>query len=139
MDQGQLDRLVSDMRTLSPLGIERVAWGWDRHERDGLDRYHEAEKTALAAVERAGLGEAWDAFRRSLFELTESRGALTSWRAEHGEHGHKAERAAYGAALGLFARDHIPHAEYTVLVRPMAEALPWLLPEIPPQPLGRNR
>jgi hypothetical protein len=134
MDQAALDRLVSDMRTLSPLGIERVAWGWDRHGSPKHDAYQHAEKAALTAVEGANLGAAWDEFRRSLFHLTEGRGALVAWRAEHGEMGHKAEDAAYGAALGLFARPHIAHTEYETLVRPMAEALPWLLPEVPPEP-----
>ena len=48
--------------------------------------------------------------------------------------GHRAERAAFGAALGLFAKDGVSHAEYVALVEPMPEALPWLLPERPPQP-----
>jgi hypothetical protein len=132
MDQGALDRLVSDMRTLSPLGVERVAWGWTQHERGGLDAYHRAERAALAAIEGAGLGEAWEAYRRSLFELTEGSSAQTAWRAEHGELGHRAERAALGAALGVFAGAHLGRDDYTALVQPMAEALPWLLPESPP-------
>ncbi len=52
----------------------------------------------------------------------------------HGEAGHKAERAAFGAALGLFARDRITHDDYVALAEPMAEALPWLLPERRPAP-----
>ena len=66
--------------------------------------------------------------------MTEGRTALVSWQFEHGEVGHKAERAAFGAALGLFAQDRLSREDYVTLVRPMAEALPWLLPRIPPQP-----
>ena len=115
-------------------GIERAAWGWDRHEARGLDRYHRAEKAALAAIEREDLGDAWDAFRVRLFGLTEAKGALVAWRAAHGEIGHKAERAAFGAALGLFAKHGVKDVDYVTLTEPMAEALPWLLPDRPPAP-----
>ena len=81
-----------------------------------------------------GLASAWDDFRRSIFDMTEGRRALVSWQYEHGDVGHKAERAAYGAALGIFSRDRVTHDQYVTLVRPMAEALPWLLPEAPPEP-----
>ena len=65
---------------------------------------------------------------------TEGRRALVAWQFEHGEIGHKAERAAFGAALGLFARDHISRDTFATLLRPMDEALPWLLPKEPPHP-----
>ena len=39
----------------------------------------------------------------------------------------------FGAALGVLTRDRLARDQYTALVRPMAEALPWLLPEAPPQ------
>ena len=127
-----LERLASDLRVLDRTGIDRAAWGWDRHEQRGLDAYHRAEKTALAAVERAELGEAWDAYRQRLFGLTEGKGALVAWRAMHGDKGHKAERAAFGAALAQFAKDGIPAQDYATLAEPMAEALPWLLPDHKP-------
>lgn len=130
----ELDRLASDLRVLDVNGIGRAAWGWDRHESMALEAYHRAEKAALAAIERADLGQAWQEYHRSLFELTEARNALVAWKGMHGEGGHKAERAAFGAALGLFARDHISHEDYVALVEPMAEALPWLLPERRPAP-----
>ena len=129
-----LERLAADLRVLDRAGIERAAWGWDRHEARGLDRYHRAEKAALAAIEREDLGDAWDAYRIRLFGLTEAKGALVAWKAAHGDMGHKAERAAFGAALGLFARDAINAADDATLVEPMAEALPWLLPDRPPTP-----
>ena len=115
-------------------GIDRAAWGWDRHERAGLERYHRAEKAALAAVEKADLGDAWDEYRQRLFGLTESKRSLVAWRASHGDKGHKAERAAFGAALAQFAKDGISKEEYAALAEPMAEALPWLLPDHKPAP-----
>ncbi len=132
--QSELDRLAADIRVFDGNGIERAAWGWDRHERRGLDTYHAAERAALAAIEKDDLGPRWEEFRRTLFGLTEAKGALVSWKARHGDLGHKAERAAFGAALGLFAKAHLTSQQYAVLVEPMAEALPWLLPDRAPAP-----
>jgi hypothetical protein len=132
-----MERLESDLRVLSPVGIERVAWGWDLHEQDNLTEFHAAERAALQAIESAGHTEAWDEWRRRLFYDVEGRTALVAWRAEHQlhtEHAHKAERAAVGAALGVFSRPWISHKQYATLVSAMAEALPWLLPERPPRP-----
>ena len=121
-------RLMEDVRILSPSGVERVAQGWDEHvgERN-LPAFREAEKAALHAIEQADRGSAWDEVRRTLFGMTESGAALISWRAEHGEMGHKAENAAFAAALGLLADGLFNKAQQETLLRPMAEALPWLL------------
>jgi len=129
-----LDRLFNDARVLSPAGIERAAWGWDRHEdQAALQGFHDAEREALRALEQADRINTWDAARKRALDLTEARSSLISWKAEHGELGHKAERALLGAALGILARDRLSHAQYVTLVRPMAEALPWLLPEAAPE------
>ena len=128
--QKTIQRLIEDIRILSPSGVERAAQGWDRHARlHGLDTIHKAEKAAVHAIEQQGRGEAWDEVRRNLFGLTESGGALISWKAEHGAVGHKAEDAAFMAALGLVAGGSIGKDEQAALLRPMSEALPWLLPE----------
>jgi hypothetical protein len=138
--EAQLERLDADLRVLSPVGIERAAWGWDRHTSQPADDFHAAERAALHAIETAAASEQWDAWRRRLFEEVEAGGvrpALIAWRSEHQAHSahvHKAERAAMGAALGLFAQSRISHAQYATLVSAMAEALPWLLPERPPAP-----
>ena len=132
--QKELDRLTADLRVFDVNGIERAAWGWDRHERGGLDAYHEAEREALAQIEKHDLGLKWEELRRTLFGLTESKGALLSWKAKHGDMGHNAERAAFGAALGLFARDYFARNHYVTLVEPMAESLPRLLPDRAPAP-----
>lgn len=127
-----LARLIDDLRVMGPAGVERAAQGWDdfaagtRHA-----AYHAAEKAATHAVEQNDRGDAWDTVRSSMFGLTESGQALISWKAEHGEVGHKAEDAAFGAALALVASDFIPREQFDTLVRPMGEALPWLLPDVP--------
>ena len=133
--QPTLARLMEDIRVLSPAGVERVAGGWDLHVgTKGEAEFLEAEKAALHAIEQAERGPAWDQVRSSLFGLTESGDALVSWKAEHGDIGHKAERAAFAAALGLVASNLISKEQSAILMRPMAEALPWLLPELPPEP-----
>jgi len=129
-----LDRLLTDARVLSPAGIERVAWGWDRHEDPRImERFHEAERTALHALEKGNRGPQWEDARRRILDLTEGRTSLEDWKAEHGDTGHKAERAVLAAALAIMARDKIDHPHYITLVRPLSEALPWLLPELPPE------
>src|SRR6202171_360489 len=128
--QRTLARLMDDVRVLSPAGVERAAMGWDRHVGEHeLHALRDAEKAALHAIERADRGPAWDQVRRSLFGLTESGDALISWKAEHGEIGHKAENAAFAAALGLVASGLVTKEQAATLMRPMAEALPWLLAE----------
>lgn len=128
-----LARLIEDIRVLGPAGVERAAQGWDRHARlAGLEAIRQAEKEALRAIERADRGPAWDEVRRNLFGLTESGAALVSWKAEHGDIGHKAEDAAFMAALGLVAGNLISEEKAKTLMRPMAEALPWLLPDEQP-------
>ena len=131
--QRTLSRLMDDIRVLSPAGVERAAQGWDRHVRlAGMQAIRDAEKAALHAIEKADRGAAWDEVRRNLFGLTESGGALVSWKAEHGDIGHKAEDAAFMAALGLVAGNLIGKEQQATLLRPLAEALPWLLPDEPP-------
>src|SRR5438309_7494874 len=84
--RAQLERLDSDLRVLSPLGIERAAWGWDRHEGTLLDRFHEAERGALRAVESSGEALDWDAWRQRLFHEVEGQQALIAWYTEHQTH-----------------------------------------------------
>src|ERR1700716_835920 len=125
--QRTLARLMDDVRVLSPAGVERVANGWDEHVgTKGLQAFHDAEKAAIHAIEKADRGAAWDMVRSSLFGLTESGDALVSWKAEHGEVGHKAERAAFAAALGLVASNLITQADAGVLARATARVTPWL-------------
>jgi hypothetical protein len=134
VSQAERERFIRELGTFSAAGVERAAWGWDRHAAGDLERYREAERAALRAIEKAERGPRWDEFRRSIFDLTEGRRALVAWQYEHGETGHKAERAAFGAAVALFARDHITRDQFATLARPMDEALPWLLPKEPPHP-----
>jgi hypothetical protein len=125
-----LARLIDDIRVMGPAGVERAAGGWDQHVgKQGLQVFHDAERAATHAIEQANRGSVWDTFRSSLFGLTESGEALVSWKAEHGDTGHKAEDAAFAAALALVAGDLISKGQFATLVRPAAEALPWLLPD----------
>src|SRR5260370_38318047 len=81
--RAQLERLDSDMRVLSPLGIERAAWGWDRHDGPMLEPFHEAERNALHAIESSDEGEEWNDWRRRLFREEEGQQALIAWHSEH--------------------------------------------------------
>jgi hypothetical protein len=128
------ERFIREIGAFSAAGVERAAWGWDQHAAGAVDSYRETERAALHAIEKADRGPRWEEFRRSIFDMTEGRKALVAWQYEHGETGHKAESAAYGAALALFARDHITRDEFAILARPMDEALPWLLPKERPHP-----
>jgi hypothetical protein len=99
-----------------------------------MERFHEAERAALHALEKSNRAQQWDDARKRILDLTERRTSLEDWKAEHGDLGHKAERALLAAALAIVARDKLDHQHYVTLVRPMSEALPWLLPELPPEP-----
>jgi hypothetical protein len=128
------ERFMTEIGAFSAAGVERAAWGWDQHAARDLGSYRDAERAALRAIEKADRGEAWEEFRRSIFDKTEGRNALVAWQYEHGDTGHDAESAAYGAALALFARRHITTEQFATLARPMDEALPWLLPKERPHP-----
>jgi hypothetical protein len=119
-------RFLEDLRTLSPAGIERVAEGWKLYVQPAHAAFHEAEKAALHAIETADLGLSWEALRREVLDLTEGRASLISWKVEHGEVGHRGEEAALGAALALQAGMLLDETHRHTLLRPMAEALPWL-------------
>src|SRR5438132_1140879 len=56
-----LERLLTDARVLSPAGIERAAWGWDRHEDPAaMQRFRDAEKAGLRMLEQTNRIQAWD-------------------------------------------------------------------------------
>jgi len=133
-DQTPLARLLEDSRTLSPAGIERVATGWDR--RGTAESFEAAERVALHALESSGKSTRWDQLRNEVLGLTERGQPLVAWRAEHGAVGHKAEGALLAAVLALLAGDDVDRSHSETLRRPMAEALPWLLPGVvePPPP-----
>ncbi len=129
------DRLLSDLQVMSGAGIERAAWGWDRHEdAAALQRYRDAERAALRLLEASDRVGDWDDLRRRILDLTEGRGSLVAWRDEHGPAGHRAEQAALGAGLALLAGAQLAEDDRIALLRPMDEALPWLLPDVPPAP-----
>jgi len=127
--QTSVDRLLEDCRTLSPAGVERVAHGWVTFAEGGEHHaaYVAAEKAALKLLEHDGRSPQWDELRDRLLGLTERGTALIAWRLEHGDTGHRAEHALLGAALALVAGPDLDRPHREALLRPMAEALPWLL------------
>jgi hypothetical protein len=139
--QSEIDRLLEDCRTLSASGIERIAqsWrtgvapGWTERVADHEDAstarhesWHEAERAALHVLETTNRAAAWDLLRNRILDLTEHHDALVSWRAEHGDIGHRAEDALLGAALALSARPDLHAAHERTLLGPMSASLPWL-------------
>jgi hypothetical protein len=127
--QDELDRLLEDARTLSPLGVERAAKGWVDHAGAGThEAWHEAERAALHILETVKplRSPEWDELRGRILGMTENKDALVAWRLEHGENGHHAENALLGAALALMAQPELDAHHRRVLIAPMAEALPWL-------------
>jgi hypothetical protein len=140
-NQSDVERLLEDSRTLGGSGIERVAGAWARraapgwsdavpdHHDDSSGRHGawtEAERAALAVLERTNRVREWDDLRNRILDLTERHAALVAWRDEHGEVGHRAEDALLGAALALTARPDLDVGHERVLLGPMSAALPWL-------------
>src|SRR5918911_3380590 len=76
----RLQRLNADLRVLSPIGIERAAWGWDRHEHNRLEALHAAERAAVHAIESAGETEAGEEWRRRVFEEVEGKQGVVALR-----------------------------------------------------------
>jgi hypothetical protein len=127
--------LIDDCRVLGPSGIERIAWGRKRYVGSSQEQAHEFDEAARAAREVAqesGRGAAAAAAEAAVREITEGSTSPVAWRSEHGAAGEPAEDAALHAALALVVRDKLDPRQYHDLVKPMAEALPWLLPEEPP-------
>jgi hypothetical protein len=125
--QDRIERLLEDSRTLSPLGVERAAQGWEQHAGFGKHQaWIDAERAALHVVETTGRTSEWEALRRRIVGMTEGQNALIAWKVEHGDTGHKALEALLGAALALVGGDDLDRGHAAVLRAPMAEALPWL-------------
>ena len=130
-----VERLLADVRVMGESGIERAAWGWERHAAgDGQARFQAAEREALRVLQIDDRGPEWDELRRRILELTEGTSSLVSWRAEHGDLGHRAERAVLGAGMALLADEGLSPEDQVALMQPLDEVLPWLLPEVPPEP-----
>ena len=130
--QNNIDRLLEDARTLSPLGVERAAQGWVERSGSGTHAaWRDAERAALHVLETTRRTPAWDDLRGRILGLTEKRDALVAWRLEHGDTGHHAENALLGAALAIMASPELDAAHSRVLLAPMAEALPWLTSGVP--------
>jgi hypothetical protein len=121
--QPLVDRLLGDLRTLGPSGIERIAGAFATADHQ---RFHERERQALHQVHEAGRSDDWENLKADIHHLTDGGGSLLSWRSEHGETGHRAEAAVLGGALALLALALIPRPDFDALTGPLAEALPWV-------------
>ena len=128
-----VQRLLSDARVLGPSGIERIAWGLKTHG-EGID---EAAAEAERVVIESGLESEWRETEAALRALTEGSHAQEAWRAEDPETDRTAEMALLNAGLALVAGDRLPEPLRRRLLKPAAEALPWLLPDEPPDELPR--
>jgi hypothetical protein len=127
----QVERLLSDARVLGPSGIERIAWA-RRHRVLPAGQAEAAEEEARRALAAAGLDGAWEAAESDLRGMIEGHYAQQSWQAEDPVVDRPAEDAALNAILALVVQSELGHQEYQTLVKPMAEALPWLLPDETP-------
>src|SRR5918911_3375613 len=124
----QVERLLADCRVLGPSGIERIAWGTEVARVDES----EPERLAREAVREHRLEAAWQEAERAIRAMTQGGHSSLAWKAEQEGTRRTAEDAALHAALALVAREVLDHETYRALVKPMSEALPWLLPEEPP-------
>lgn len=127
-----VERLLSDARVLGPSGIERIAWAWKRYTAPAHQECDDALDAARLIVAESGLEAAAEAAEADIRALTEGHNAQEAWKAEAGEGGRTAEDALLHAALALVTRDRVDEGTYRTLVKPMSEALPWLLPDEPP-------
>ncbi|MBO0704034.1 MAG: hypothetical protein J2P39_01820 [Candidatus Dormibacteraeota bacterium] len=127
----QVERLLSDARVLGPSGIERIAWA-RRHLILPAGQAEAAEVEARGVVSAAGLERAWEAAESDLRGMVEGHYAQQSWQAEDPVVDRTAEDAALNAILALVVKEELGRDEYRALVKPMADALPWLLPEETP-------
>src|SRR5947209_17113141 len=94
---------MDDLRALGPSGIERIAESYQQLEQVGhRDRFHALEREALHAIEAERAAD-WDELRSRIHHLTDGGGSLESWKAEHGDVGHRAEAAVLAGALALLA------------------------------------
>ena len=127
-----VERLLADARVLGPSGIERIAWGWSRYAAGGLEQCRAAEQSARRRAAEGGRQQAWEAAEQDLRALVEGHRAQLAWRSEPPAVDRTAEHAALDATLALVVHDELPEEEYRALAKVMSEALPWLLPNEPP-------
>jgi hypothetical protein len=123
-----VERLLSDARVLGPSGIERIAWGMKTH----VVAADEAVADAERILRERGREAEWREAEAAIRALAEGSHAQLAWRAEDPETDRTAEEALLHAGLALVARDELPSKERHQLLKPAAEALPWLLPDEPP-------
>lgn len=130
-----IDRLLADARVLGPSGIERIAWGTRLHHHHTDDAVAAAE----AAVRASGRETEWKDAKAAVKMLTEGGHAQEAWQSEDSETDRTAEDALLHAALAIVAGERLEKDQRHALLKPAAEALPWLLPEEGPDEGPRPR
>ena len=123
-----VERLLSDARVLGPSGIERIVWGVRTHG-DGTD---DAVAEAERVLRESGREAEWRETEGALKALTEGSHAQQAWRAEDPNADRTAEEALLHAGMALVAGERLPDVHRHALLKPAAEALPWLLPDEQP-------
>lgn len=120
-----VERLLADARVLGPSGIERIAWGLKTHGDGTADAVAEAEQV----LRETGKEAEWRETEAALKALTEGSHSQEAWRAEDPDTDRTAEEALLHAGLALVAGEQLPDVYRHALLKPAAEALPWLLPD----------
>lgn len=123
-----VERLLSDARVLGPSGIERIAWGVKTHSH-GVD---EAAAAAEETLQTSHTENVWREAETAVRSLTEGSHAQASWKAEDPTTDRTAEDALLHATLALVLGERLPDEHRRALLKPAAEALPWLLPDEAP-------
>jgi phage/plasmid-associated DNA primase len=112
----QVKRLLEDLRLLGPSGIERVAHAWRAVAGD-----EDAVRTA--AERRAEDDPEWREAESQIFQIAKGEAWLSLPQTDRDS----AVAAAQDALLAALERKTLGEQRYSVLVRPLASALPWLL------------
>jgi hypothetical protein len=112
----EVKRLLEDLRLLGPSGIERIAEAW---------RNVAAEEDAIrtAAERRAEDDPEWREAEAEIFAIARGEAWLSPSQTDR----ESAIAAAQDALLAVLERKTLSQQQYRTLVRPAADALPWLL------------
>ncbi|GAC1652631.1 MAG: hypothetical protein NVS9B1_00450 [Candidatus Dormibacteraceae bacterium] len=111
-----VERLLEDLRTIGPIGIERAVTAWRRAD-DAEDRIRRS------ALGRAADDPEWLAAEAMVFEVAKGE----SWMSIDQTDRDSAVDAALDALLAILDRKQLGEDRYRRLAGPMATALPWLL------------
>ena len=112
----EVKRLLEDLRLLGPTGIERIAGAWRN-----VAAAEDAIRTA--AERRAEDDPEWRAAEAEIFAIARGEAWLSLPQTDRDS----AVAGAQDALLAVLERKTLTREQYRTLVRPTADALPWLL------------